>query len=593
MVSVCYAFAAALLLSLLLVPMVRTVARRTGHIATPRADRWHSKPTALLGGIGIYTAYMISYLVFHRPNGHGEGLLAVCASSMFVVGLIDDIVHMKPYAKLICQLVAATVLTAMGLQLPWTTSVIVNRAITVLWLVGVTNALNLLDNIDGLAGGIAAIAALFMTYFFAAAGQWSEAALTAAFAGAVTGFLFFNFRPASIFMGDCGSLFLGFFLGGSALLQPTHRSHSLVSLAPPVLILAIPIFDTTLVALSRKLHGRPISQGGRDHASHRLVALGLSERAATLTLYALAIASGLTGVAAFHFPASVALALLPLFLLAILFVSVYLGRVKVYHAVESVATAPPGRALLPTLADFTYKRRVFEVLNDFLLILVCYYCAFLLRFEGQLSEPYWSLFVTSLPIVCIAQLGVFLAMGLYRGLWSYTSIDDAARFFAAATLGVACSVVAVGIAFHGLVGFSRAMFVADFVLLLLGLTGSRVAFRLLRNWLLKLHGGNDRRVLIYGAGDGGEILLRQLRTDRSLGLRAVGFVDDDPTKQGKVIHGVRVVGTYDGLPGLLPELGVHEVVISSPELDESRLSGIVELCREHAVSCRRARLLLE
>ena len=589
-----WSFLIALGASVVLTPVVRAIARRVGMIGKPRPDRWSKKPTALLGGVGIYLGFIISYLAYRDRSVHGGGLIVACASSMFALGLLDDIVHLKPYAKLIGQIVAATVLTTFGLSLPWTLSPIVNQAITIFWLVGVTNAMNLLDNIDGLAGGVSAIAALFMTYFFMASGQPAEAALSAAFAGAVIGFLVFNFNPASIFMGDCGSLFLGYFLGAAALLHTTHRSRSLVAvLAPPVLVMLIPILDTTLVTLTRKLNGRPISQGGRDHTSHRLVALGLSERGATLTLYLFAIASGLVGVAAFHFSANIALALLPVFLMVLLFVTVYLGRVKVYEGVADPAVAK-GRALIPTLADFTYKRRIFEVLSDFVLILIAYYGAFLLRFEGELREPHWTKFRLSVPVVIVVQLGVFLATGLYRGLWRYTSMSDLRRFVVSCFIAIACSVGAVLALFQGFFGFSRAMFIIDGMLLFLGVCGSRVSFRLIRDWLLEsVNGKSGKRVLIYGAGDAGELLLREMRNNEALGLLPIGFVDDDPTKVGKLIHGVKVIATSDKLRELLPELEVQEVVVSSGKLDQVRLSAVTELCRERDVICRRARFAVE
>src|SRR4029450_13517923 len=148
------------------------------------------------------------------------------------------------------------------------------QALTIFWLVGITNAINLLDNLDGLAGGAAARAPLSLVSFCHAANAPALASTTAAFAGAVVGFLVFNFNPASIFMGDCGSLFLGFFLGGVALVnqQPGIRRNVITILTIPVLLLLIPIIDTSLVTLSRKLAGRPVSQGGRDHTSHRLAA---------------------------------------------------------------------------------------------------------------------------------------------------------------------------------------------------------------------------------------------------------------------------------------------------------------------------------
>ncbi len=159
---------------------------------------------------------------------------------------------------------------------------------------GITNAINLLDNMDGLAAGISAIAAVSLGLSFAVNEQTNELLLVAAFVGSLLGFLVFNFNPASIFMGDCGSMFVGFFLAGSVLLNQTGgRSRGIVPiLAVPVLILFVPIFDTTFVTVLRKLWGRKASQGGRDHTSHRLVALGLAERSAVLMLFAFATAAG-------------------------------------------------------------------------------------------------------------------------------------------------------------------------------------------------------------------------------------------------------------------------------------------------------------
>src|SRR6202012_3006890 len=256
--------------------------------------------TALYGGVGIFAAFLITTLWLHRaPHAPGSNLLLLCASGMFVVGLVDDVVHLKPYAKLVGQILVCAAITMFGLRLHWLPSGGLGRAMTIFWLVGVTNAINLLDNLDGLAGGIAAIAALYLVYFCHGAGMIAAASMAAAFAGAVVGFLVFNVNPASIFMGDCGSLFLGFFLGACTLApsaQGGMRRNIIAVLAIPVLLLLIPIVDTTLVTISRRMAGRPVSQGGRDHTSHRLVALGLSERSAAITLWMLAALSGSVAV---------------------------------------------------------------------------------------------------------------------------------------------------------------------------------------------------------------------------------------------------------------------------------------------------------
>src|SRR5262245_5814300 len=212
-------FGIALAASVVLTFVVRAVARARGWVAKPRADRWHTRPTALYGGVGMFGAFLLSYFVRRPSDLQGDALLLVCAGGMFLVGLIDDAVQLKPYAKLVGQIMFATAFTMFGLRLHWLPSEVLDQALTIFWLVGVTNAVNLLDNLDGLAGGIAAIASAYLIYFCHTAGAPSAAALSAAFCGAVVGFLVFNFNPASIFMGDCGSLFLGFFLGGVALVN--------------------------------------------------------------------------------------------------------------------------------------------------------------------------------------------------------------------------------------------------------------------------------------------------------------------------------------------------------------------------------------
>jgi UDP-GlcNAc:undecaprenyl-phosphate GlcNAc-1-phosphate transferase len=587
-------FGIALAASVLLTVVVRALARKRGWVAKPRADRWHKRPTALYGGVAMFVAFLLSYLIKRPSDLHGDALLILCAGGMFLVGLVDDILQLKPYAKLVGQIVFATAFTMFGLRLHWLPSEVLDQALTIFWLVGVTNAVNLLDNLDGLAGGIAAIASAYLIYFCHTAGSPSAAALSAAFCGAVLGFLIFNFNPASIFMGDCGSLFLGFFLGGAALVnnQTGLRRNVLAVLTIPVLLLLIPIVDTTLVTVSRKLHGRPVSQGGRDHTSHRLVALGLSERALALVLWALAAAAGGVAVGVRTLSWAVAALVVPLFAMALLFFFIYLGYVRVYEPVADPAEGR-GRALLPTLADFTYKRRVFEVLHDLTMIVLSYYAAFLLRFDGVLVEPYYHAFLRALPLVIVAQLAAFLVLGLYQGLWRYTSMSDLVVQGRAVVGAWIASVLAVVLVFR-FEGLSRGMFAMDLVLLMLAIGGSRVSFRLLRTWLQRFqHADSAKRVLIYGAGDGGELLLRELQNNRDLGLNPIGFVDDDPAKEGRVIHGVRVLGPLSRLGELAGAERIEEVVISTSRLAADRSEQVLEVCRTAGVPVRRLRIALE
>src|SRR3954452_12975897 len=275
-------------------PAVRAVARRFGAVAMPRADRWHRKPTAMMGGIAIFIAVMTTLLVL-VPQRREAWVVLGASTLLFAVGLIDDFLHVKPYQKLIGQVAGAGAVIYYGLVLPWTASAPINMMITFVWLIGITNAINMLDNMDGLSAGIAAIAGAFLGINFFLNGQFNEALMLAAFAAALIGFLLYNHSPASIFMGDCGSLFIGFFLASTALLSGSGggRSRSLLAvLAVPVLVLCVPIFDTTFVTLMRKMAGRAASRGGRDHTSHRLVALGLTEKHAVWMLYAFSISAG-------------------------------------------------------------------------------------------------------------------------------------------------------------------------------------------------------------------------------------------------------------------------------------------------------------
>lgn len=598
MQSYLFSFGCAFVASIILTLLVRTAARRRGLVAKPRADRWHSRPTALLGGIAIYAAFLIAFLIQKPTSLSGEALLLVCATGMFVLGLVDDLVQLKPYAKLVGQIICAAALSRYGLRLHWVSSPVVDQAITLFWLVGLTNALNLLDNLDGAAAGVAAIASAFLIYFCHAAGNPHLAALVAGFCGAVSGFLVFNVNPASIFMGDCGSLFIGFFLAGVAMVNsevaadvPIGRNVVAVLLVP-VLLLLIPILDTTLVTISRKLHGRPVSQGGRDHTSHRLVALGLSDRAAALTLWTLAAASGGVAVMVQSISWFVSIFLVVLFGFVLLFFAIFLGRVKVYELVDDESQGK-GKPLLPTFAAFAHKRRIFEVLNDLVLIVICYYGGFLMRFDGKLPAPFFERFVQAMPVVIAVQIGCFLLFGLYRGVWRYTSLRDFPRLVRAVGGGWLASMLVLVLMF-GLDGFSRAALIADGVFLFFAIASSRIAVRLLHVWFVRLSPhGESRPVLIYGAGDGGELLVRELQNNHELGLRPIGFLDDDPQKQGRVIHGVPVLGAVSNLRAVVEARSVEEILLSTAKLTSESRREFEDSCKAIGVRTRRLKISLE
>lgn len=591
-------------LALILTPLVRAVARRTGLVAKPKSDRWHKKPTAMLGGVAIWLSVVTSYLLFFRPNtllgfdptnvSISYSWVIISASAfLFLVGLVDDLIHTKPYQKLIGQIMGSAFVIYYGLTLPWTGSHSVNVVLTIFWLIGITNALNLLDNMDGLAAGIAVIGSAFLALSFVTTGQMSEALMMLTFAGALLGFLVYNSHPASIFMGDCGSLFIGFFLASSALVNVAGgRSRSLLPvLAVPILVLFIPIFDTTFVTILRKVSGRAASQGGRDHTSHRLVALGMTEQHAVWMLYGFAALSGILALLVQRMKLDVSLAAITGFTILLTLLGVYLAGVKVYDQSEE-AEALKNNSLYAFLVDVSYKRRIFEVLLDVVLIILAYWSAYAIKFGAFSGSAAWTLFLRTVPVLVFVKMATFLAMGVYRGLWRYTGIDDLIVFVKAVVISSVASVLVLLFAFR-FVGFSRTAFIVDGILMFMLLAGSRMAFRLFRQLLPDAKVSNGRRVFIYGAGDAGERLLRELQNNRDLHYTPVGFLDDDPAKSGKLIHGLKVFAGNGDLAVFCKQHSVDELLISSARFSEERVQEIARSYQVHEIAVKRMRITIE
>jgi len=423
------------------------------------------------------------------------------------------------------------------------------------------------------------VAAVFLGLQFALHAEAGDSyTLTLAiFTASLVGFLVYNHNPASIFMGDCGSLFIGFFLASSALLtNQAGRSRSFLPvLAVPVLVLFIPIFDTTLVFILRKMAGRSVSQGGRDHTSHRLVALGLSERKAVWMLWALAAFSGVMGLAIMKLPTEASFTALFFFCLALVYLGIHLGNVKVY---DSAQPTP----VMSILVDLSHKRRMFEVLLDSSLIVISYYLAYTLVL-GPLERSNLSsdTFFRTLPLVVGLKLAALTAAGVYRGMWRYITPDALWIYFRGSLLGSMSAVVVLTLVFR-FEGFSRAVFALDGFLLLFLLILSRYGFRLIRK-LFPQYGSKVgfKPVLIYGAGDAGEILARELLNNPNWGLRPIGFLDDDPQKTGRSLHGLRVRGGLKKLAEMAGSQPDFDGVILSPrKIGSDRMSRIHDVCEE-------------
>ncbi|MBI3966759.1 MAG: glycosyl transferase, partial [Chloroflexi bacterium] len=450
--------------------------------------------------------------------------------------------------------------------------------LTIIWVVGLTNAFNLLDNMDGLAAGIALLTALALAAFSVSFGDPRVALLCFLLAGACAGFLVYNFNPARIFMGDSGSLTLGFFLSAVALLGTSTMAGGVVlTLAVPVLVMALPILDTTLVTIVRILHGRSPAQGGRDHLSHRLVALGLSERQAVVMLYVLSAAFGVLAFVANVVDLWLAAALGALGLIAVVLFAIFLAHVRVYTDAEyRQAPAPPDRATVVG-GVLMFKRQVFELLLDFNLVCVAYLGAYLLKFEGTLSGLFLVQFSQSLPYVIAVKLTALLAFGVYRAVWRYLSLPDLLTLAKASTAGTLGSMLIVWVVFRFEL-FSRSVFVIDWLLLTTLLVASRLSFRGLRDWFARLPRAQATRALIAGAGDEAELTLRTLLRDPNRSIEPVGLLDDDQAKLNRRIHGVPVLGRLGDLEKLATEHRVEVLVIALSGEQEVTTAELIGSC---------------
>lgn len=288
-------FFSALLLAVGGTPIASRVATALGLVDQPSARKIHLKPVPLLGGVAIYLAFIAALLLFsdafyvHQVIG-----ILLGATWVSFLGIWDDWRALRPLIKLGGQVLGVAILIATGVQVEFLRNPALNIAITVLWVLGITNAVNFLDNMDGLSGGVAAIATAWFLILGLQNGQFLVAPFAAALLGASLGFLVYNFNPARIFMGDAGSLFLGFTLAAVAIKVRFPSHPDTITWMIPILVLGVPVLDMTLVTVSRlRRRVNPWTTAGKDHLSHRLAGRGLSRTQAVLAIYGLCVLSGL------------------------------------------------------------------------------------------------------------------------------------------------------------------------------------------------------------------------------------------------------------------------------------------------------------
>lgn len=591
------------LVCLLLTPIVKRVASHRGWIAQPTKDRWHKHPTALLGGIAIYIGISTALLLSIEPHAiHLPIATAVPKSPsfvaaiiwlgmtfLFVLGLVDDFLNLKPHSKLVGQILSASLIAFLGLRLHWFSSLTLDTMFTIFWIVGVTNAFNLLDNMDGLCAGTGAVAALSLAAVFSSRIP-QAGVLCLILAGALAAFLIYNFNPASIFMGDCGSLVIGFTLAVLSLYySETVAGNRLSSMAVPILIMLVPILDTTMVTLIRLLSGRRAFTGGKDHTSHRLVLMGLSEKKAVLFLYLIGAISGLAALFVSRSDTLTSPSVIIPLLTAVVLMGVYLAQLRIYP--EKEFSVLRGHTFTPVLIELTYKRQLLLVIFDLGMVAFCYYLSYRLRFSGAAFPVFFKVFLRSLPAVIACKLVAFFITGTYRGIWGFMSSSEVLVYLKASTAASLISIAAVTFLFR-FQHFSKGIFVIDWLLTTAALLGSRGFFRLSGDFM-KRKTLSGQRVLIYGAGRGGEILLREILNNRRMEVVPVGFIDDDPLKTGKKLQGFPVLGNFQSLESIAARLHIDGLLVAFAGLEEARREALKSASRRLGLSVKRFSIHLE
>lgn len=403
-------------LSAVFTALLVRVAPGRGWVVIPGGNRWNQRVVAQFGGIPILMA--TSAIVPFMHVGGAVAELLFLTLGMALLGFIDDIIGLGPKPKLIVQVLFAIFAVNAGIVHPLSHFAIVNAAFTVFWIVGITNAFNLIDNIDGLAGGVAIIA---LAQILLLAGMKVPAStLALSLLASIVGFLFFNLNPAKVFMGDVGSLPIGFFLACASIMTASRLSSLGSLLLVPCLVLFIPIFDMLLVTITRRLNGRAISRGARDHTSHRLVLLGLTERQAVTILYAMALVAGVLGFCWERFWPDWGAGFLTLFLVGATLFWLYLAKLELPQSWLSESTV-----LVINLPAFFWRvaAKCSAFVLDAILVVLAFYFARLSNL-AELGPFFLVQFWIASIAVLVTKLTFLVACGVYRERWSLTRARD-------------------------------------------------------------------------------------------------------------------------------------------------------------------------
>ena len=598
-------------LSLVLTPVAITLARLTGAIDRPNPRKVHRQPTPRLGGIAIAVSFLFTLWVgwqlapaLDTLHGHDTMSWVVVTAGLLVMlalGVIDDVKNLGAGKKFLVQLVVATAVSLLGVRfdhIAFFGSVInlgwISHPLTVLWIVGITNAINLMDGLDGLASGVSLFASLALACLALVGGVPQVTAVGLILAGSVLGFLRYNFYPARIFLGDSGSLFLGFALATLAV-EASMNQAEITSLFVPVVALGLPIADTSLTMIRRllgtllpsavhnggKTHGgvRAIITPDKHHIHHQLLTNGFSHRTAVLILYGVALLLGVSAVVMYATHTTFGSSILILVMVGVL-IGIHQLRYK---------ELPVHRngILLRAVEDFfswpTLKRTRFQAATDAMFVVLSYALALQLTEYLGTNGPETTGGLPAVIAVSVAQVLAFWASGVYKETTRLMGIADASRVTRAAVMGTLALLTTFFVGFGSLP--SLPFVLVAFFILHLFLIITRFAYSTL-NYILHRNFEGKPKVVIYGANPVGLAVLELLLAGPDPSVEPVGFLDEDPSMEGKSMQGLPIYGGHRKLPRLRTLIGIDEVIVPTGSLQREMLERVKSLSDMHGVSLR-------
>lgn len=588
-------FFVALISSLVLTRLMISLGPKLGMIDMPDERRIHKKPIPRAGGIAVFVSFnlaalfFIAYLMPVDFYGKLDGTwwfgFLVASSVLVLVGLVDDIWGMSPLLKLGGQVAASCVLFfmsdlgfnhLMGYLFP----PYVNLILTVIWCVALINAFNLIDGLDGLCSGLAVISSVGICAAFVLRGQSADSLMVLALIGAVLGFLRYNFHPARIFLGDTGSMFLGFILASFAL-ESAGKSTVMVSIGIPFLVAGVPIMDTILAIWRRSARRLTAKLGGeeggakimgadREHLHHRLLEAGFSQRKVAIILYGgnlLLVAIGLFSI--FMTKELVGLFLI-VFIAGVYVIVRHVVHVEIWDTGRLLAAGlkRPGRAL---------TGMVLYPVWDLFWLGISLVSAIILEFP-QTMEYTLGQWARLLPI-WIAPVFLMMVLGnTYARVWTRSNFRDYLILFLSYSVGVLLTFAFLSAAEADLRLVNLRICLTFGYIGMLGIFGARAFTQVFREWMLvaaleERHNSRYlvRHILLYGAGNRGALYLRELRLvhpDEMATRKIIGFIDDDLNLRRRFVHGVQVLGPIEEIEEIIANHEIDDIIITAELRDE-------------------------